>query len=160
MSRTKTKTPAKLQTVIDFKSIDSTVSIKKEFKDLIPPLSEKELEQLEENILKEGLRDPLIVWEHRGKQYLIDGHNRYQICQKHKLSYKIKRLSFEFISEVKDWMINNQLGRRNLSKANQSYLRGLLYNREKQQGKRSDLTSGQNGRKSGDTADRLARNLE
>jgi len=30
-----------------------------------------------------------------------------------------------------DWMINNQLGRRNLSKETQSYLRGLQYEREK-----------------------------
>lgn len=157
MTRTKTKTPAKIQTAIDFKGTESKVSIKKELKDLIPPLSEKEFLQLEDNILKEGLRDPLIVWPCKDKQYLIDGHNRFHICQKHKLSYKIKRLYFESISEVKDWMINNQLGRRNLSKANQSYLQGLRYNREKQQGKRSDLTSGQNGRKSADTADRLAR---
>lgn len=32
---------------------------------------------------------------------------------------------------VIDWIINNQLGRRNLTPANQSYLRGLQYQREK-----------------------------
>ncbi|HRF62280.1 MAG TPA: hypothetical protein PK708_05190 [Candidatus Competibacter sp.] len=48
-----------------------------------------------------------------------------------------------------NWIIENQLGRRNLHPDQASYLRGKRYNGEKQQGKRTDLdTSNQNDKKS------------
>lgn len=62
---------------------------------------------------------------------IIDGHNRYEIAQKHDLKYDITFKHFDSREEVIDWMINNQLGRRNLTKETQSYLRGLQYKREK-----------------------------
>ena len=55
----------------------STLKIDPEFKDLIPPLSSDEYEQLENNILYDGCREPLIAWN----DILVDGHNRYDICQ-------------------------------------------------------------------------------
>jgi 16S rRNA G966 N2-methylase RsmD len=39
-----------------------TVTIDPEFKSLIPPLAPDELAQLEANILRDGCRDPLVVW--------------------------------------------------------------------------------------------------
>lgn len=62
---------------------------------------------------------------------MIDGHNRYEICQKHGIEFKTVEKEFENRDVVIDWIINNQLGRRNLSPTNQSYLRGLQYQREK-----------------------------
>lgn len=62
---------------------------------------------------------------------LIDGHNRYDICQDHGIEFKTIEMDFDSRDEVIDWIINNQLGRRNLTPANQSYLRGLQYEREK-----------------------------
>ena len=50
-----------------------------EFKNLIRPLKKKEYLQLEANILSDGCRDPIVVW----KRYIIDGHNRYEICMRH-----------------------------------------------------------------------------
>jgi hypothetical protein len=130
---------------------DSTVRdriiIRKEFKDLIPQLKPDELEQLEENILKEGVRDPLVLWPVGDEFVLIDGHNRHSICVKHKLDFPFKKIEFKDDEEARDWMVRNQLGRRNLSPEQQSYLRGLRYNSEKSQGKRSDLTFGQNDQK-------------
>lgn len=38
------------------------IQIDTEFKALIPPLAADELRQLEENILRDGCRDPLVVW--------------------------------------------------------------------------------------------------
>lgn len=101
--------------------------IDNEFKGLIPRLTAEEYEQLEKNIVAEGCRDALVVWQ----DILIDGHNRYEICQKHGLTFKITRKEIENRDAVIDWIINNQLGRRNLTPANQSYLRGLQYQREK-----------------------------
>ena len=56
------------------------LKIDPEFQSQIPPLTDDEFKQLEENILKEGkLISPLIVWNNT----LVDGHNRYTILQKH-----------------------------------------------------------------------------
>ena len=56
------------------------LKIDPEFQNQIPPLTDDEYRQLEENILKEGkLLSPLIVWNNT----LVDGHNRYTILQKH-----------------------------------------------------------------------------
>lgn len=85
--------------------------IDSEFKDLIPPLQPDERKQLEENILSEGCRDPLSVWD----GVLIDGHNRYEICTKHGMAFDVHEVAFEDRSHAIEWIIRNQLGRRNLS---------------------------------------------
>jgi 16S rRNA G966 N2-methylase RsmD len=82
-----------------------------EFKDLIPPLQPDEREQLERNILAEGCRDPLSVWD----GVLIDGHNRYEICTKHGIGFDIHQVVFEDRSHAIEWIIRNQFGRRNLA---------------------------------------------
>jgi DNA modification methylase len=116
------------------------IEIKEEFKKLIPALTAEEFKQLEENILKDGIRDPLVLWN----GYLIDGHNRYQIAFKHGLEYKTIDKEFEDQSEVKEWMINNQFGRRNLSNYQRSVLalelESVFSKRAKeQQGQRNDI---------------------
>ena len=52
------------------------------FRDKIPKPSEEERRRLEENILADGLvREPLVLW--KGTNILVDGHNRWDIIQKH-----------------------------------------------------------------------------
>jgi N6-adenosine-specific RNA methylase IME4 len=89
-----------------------------ELESLIPPLSNEEFKQLERNILEEGIREPLITWN----GILIDGHNRYRIAQEHDMNYETIQKDFENINRVKEWMINNQFGRRNLSNYQRSVL--------------------------------------
>jgi DNA-binding XRE family transcriptional regulator len=64
-------------------------------------------------------------------------------------------MEFKSREEAHDWIIDNQLGRRNLVPAGASYLRGLQYRNQKKQGERTDLTSPQNEEKS-TTAEKLA----
>ena len=92
--------------------------IDSEFKELIPPLQPDERKQLEENILAEGCRDPLSVWD----GVLIDGHNRYEICTKHGMAFDVHEVAFEDRSHAIEWIIRNQFGRRNLS----DYTKGKL----------------------------------
>lgn len=114
---------------MELSNTKSKVEIAREIENLIVPLSPEEFQQLELNILSEGCRDPLIVWEGTNKKLiLLDGHNRFKICQKHDIDYQIKILSFQDYTEAKFWMINNQLGRRNLNRDQMSYYRGLKYN--------------------------------
>lgn len=98
------------------------MTIDPEFKALIPPLSKEEFEQLEANCLKDGIRDNLIVWDNNGDFVLIDGHNRYEIAQKHNLPYNHRRMEFPNREAVIEWIILNQFGRRNLSAYDRSIL--------------------------------------
>jgi hypothetical protein len=87
------------------------IEINQEFKALIPPLSIEEYSQLEKNIITDGCRDPLVVFNN----ILVDGHNRYEICTKHDLPFSILEKDFASESHAKEWMILNQFGRRNLT---------------------------------------------
>lgn len=87
-----------------------SITIDKEFESLIPPLSPEEFQQLEENCVKEGIRDALITWN----GILIDGHNRFKIAAKHGLHWNEKQMEFADRDEAKLWIIKNQLGRRNI----------------------------------------------
>jgi N6-adenosine-specific RNA methylase IME4 len=116
------------------------MKILQELESLIPPLSNEEFKQLERNILEEGIREPLITWN----GILIDGHNRYRIAQEHEMNYETLEKEFENINRVKEWMINNQFGRRNLSNYQRSVLALQLEDvfREKakeNQGNRNDI---------------------
>jgi N6-adenosine-specific RNA methylase IME4 len=94
------------------------MQILQELESLIPPLSNEEFKQLERNILEEGIREPLITWN----GILIDGHNRYRIAQEHDINYETIQKEFENVNRVKEWMIHNQFGRRNLSNYQRSVL--------------------------------------
>lgn len=95
-----------------------SIIIDKEFESLIPPLTPEEFAQLEENCVKEGIRDALIVWKRDdGNDILIDGHNRFRISAKHAgIMFDVKRMEFADRDEAKLWIIRNQLGRRNIDK--------------------------------------------
>ncbi|MGL4998955.1 MAG: hypothetical protein ACRC5T_08325, partial [Cetobacterium sp.] len=94
------------------------IIINETFKKLIPPLSTEEYSQLEKNILAEGIREPILLWN----KQIIDGHNRYSVATKHNLEYKTTEKQFDSEKEVKEYMILNQFGRRNLS----NYQRSIL----------------------------------
>jgi transcriptional regulator with XRE-family HTH domain len=116
------------------------LQIDSEFKSLIPKLSVDEYALLEESILAEGCRDALIVWN----DVIIDGHNRYEICQKHNIPFNDNSIAFDSRDDAKIWIIDNQRGRRNLS----LYDSGILALRKKEilakqakenQGTRTDI---------------------
>lgn len=108
-------------------ALGQKITIKKELEDLIIPLSKEEFAQLESNIKAEGCREALVVWQKGNSLTLIDGHNRFKICSKNNISFEVNILSFSTLDEVKIWMLNNQLGRRNLNPDQLSYYRGLKY---------------------------------
>lgn len=81
------------------------------FKDLIPPLSFEELNILEQSILDHGITDPIQTWN----GYIIDGHNRYNISKKHNITFQVKELEFNSEEDAKIYIINKQLGRRNIN---------------------------------------------
>ena len=98
-----------------------------EFKGLLPSLDAKTFGLLEENILENGCRDPLVLWD----DILIDGHNRYEICMKYDIPFTTVSREFASRDEVVIWIIKTQISRRNLSPTRLSYYRGVHYRTEK-----------------------------
>lgn len=63
--------------------------------------------------------------------WLLDGHNRYTICRQHNIPFQTQSIALDSREEAVNWIIANQLGRRNLTEEQKSYLRGKRFNLEK-----------------------------
>ncbi len=106
------------------------LKIDPEFEDKIPPLTAEEFQQLESNILADGLViSPIITWN----GVVVDGHNRYRIVSKHPhIQFTTCEKAFIDRYEAIAWICKNQLGRRNLTLNQKKYLIGKQYEVEKQ----------------------------
>jgi hypothetical protein len=101
------------------------ITVNEELKAYIDPLTPDEYRALEQSILAEGCRDALILWG----SVLVDGHNRYAICTKHRLPFQtIQSTRFQSMEDVHLWMIDQHLGRRSLS----DFQRGVLALRKRE----------------------------
>ncbi|MCL1799042.1 MAG: hypothetical protein FWG23_04820 [Eggerthellaceae bacterium] len=103
------------------------ITIDQEFKDLLPALDKETYTLLEENILKHGCRDSLVLWN----GILIDGHNRYAICTEHGIPFDTVDKDFASREEVLIWIVSTQVARRNLTSLQLSHYRGLHYRADK-----------------------------
>lgn len=101
------------------------LKIDPEFRDLLRPLTIEEREELLQSILTLGCRDPIDVW--KGTDIIVDGMNRYEICQDNAIPFKVRYLKFEDREQVIAWMIANQLARRNLTPEERTYLISKRY---------------------------------
>ncbi|MDL9997025.1 plasmid replication/partition related protein [Variovorax sp. J22P240] len=101
------------------------IVVNEELKAYIDPLTAEEDEALERSILAEGCRDALVLWG----DVLVDGHNRYRICQKHGLPFQtVQNPRFRSMEDVHLWMIDQHLGRRSIS----DFQRGVLALRKRE----------------------------
>lgn len=105
------------------------LKIDPEFESKIPPLTEEEFRQLEENILADGVViNPIIIWNGA----IVDGHNRFHIIEKHpQIQYTTHEKAFDDRFAVIAWICKNQLGRRNLTPEQKKYLIGKQFEAEK-----------------------------
>ena len=103
------------------------IQISETFKNLMPSLTEEEYNNLEQSIVTEGCRDALVLWN----GYLIDGHNRYEICKKQNIPFTTSEKFFDNEHDVINWIIDNQLSRRNITDDQRAYLIGKRYKEEK-----------------------------
>jgi len=101
------------------------IVVNEQLKAYIEPLTPDEHEALERSILAEGCRDALVLWG----DVLVDGHNRYGICQKHGLPFQtVQNPRFQSMEDVHLWMIDQHLGRRSVS----DFQRGVLALRKRE----------------------------
>lgn len=82
-----------------------------ELRDLIPPLTPGERAALRESIQQDGVRDPIVLWG----DTVVDGHNRLEIAQELGVSCPITRQDFADRAEARQWILENQCARRNLT---------------------------------------------
>lgn len=101
------------------------IVVNEALKAYIDPLTPEEYVSLERSILTEGCRDALVLWG----DVLVDGHNRYGICQKHGLPFQtLQSTLFHSLEDVHLWMIDQHLGRRSVS----DFQRGVLALRKRE----------------------------
>ena len=100
-------------TGIEYSSTEATPVVLPEMAQLLPPLTGEQLAALERDLLANGCYSPIIVNEDMA---IIDGHNRYELCAKHGIPYKMAVFSFADMLEAKQWALDTQKGRRNLEK--------------------------------------------
>lgn len=101
------------------------ITVNEDLKAYIEPLTADEHEALERSLLAEGCRDALVLWG----DVLVDGHNRYGICQKHGLPFNtVQNPRLKTLEDVHLWMIDQHLGRRSVS----DYQRGVLALRKRE----------------------------
>lgn len=87
------------------------LKIDPEFQGYCRKLTPQEYSLLEESILKEGCRDPIVVW----KNIILDGHHRYKICQKYGVEFNtVKAEQVKTKEDALMWMFKNQVGKRNI----------------------------------------------
>ena len=136
------------------------IVIDEEFKDLLPVLDKDTYAMLEENLIQNGCRDSIVLWS----DTLIDGHNRYEICNRHGIPYNTVNKDFESREEALIWIISTQVSRRNLTPMQLCHFRGLHYMADKKMLNGNQYarkkTCGQNDHlnndRPGSTANRLA----
>lgn len=106
----------------------NNIQIDEELEKLLPPLSKEDYNILEQSLLKNGFEQKfgkIKVWfgseedaDNKSIGYIVDGHNRYRICQKHDIelnSWDFEAVFMDSKDEVIKWMYENLLARRNLS---------------------------------------------
>lgn len=115
---------------MDFRRMnDMDIILDEEFRTLLPPLAKDEHETLEKEIL-DGLHiDNLVVAKINGGTDLVlaDGYHRYEICQRHGIPFNTRVKKFADRAAVIQWIIDNQLGRRNLTDERRAYYIGKEY---------------------------------
>jgi hypothetical protein len=136
-------------------SKNNNIEVDEEFRGLLPPLPGEVYAELEKSIRSEGCRDAIVLWN----GVIVDGHNRYEICQKHKIAFQRIHKDFASRDEAKIWIISTQLARRQLTAEEAYYFRGMQYSLEKVLEPRNQYTAksaGGNNDHQQKTAQRLA----
>ena len=79
----------------------TAVKIDPEFRTLIQPLAPDEYAGLEACIQSEGCREALVLW--KGKDILVDGHNRYELCTRLGIEFTTREMQFDSRDDAIIW---------------------------------------------------------
>ena len=85
-----------------------------EFERLSIQISDAEMEELEQSILEEGCKDPIVTWN----GVIVDGHKRYRICSYEEIEFEVKEIGNLTKEEALGWACQQKvfsIPRRNLA---------------------------------------------
>jgi protein gp37 len=81
-------------------------------RDLLRPLTPEERSGLESLIIQDGgANNPILVW--KDKSVIVDGHNRYEICQRLELPFSVVEIEFGSRGDAMQYIVDRQRGQRN-----------------------------------------------
>lgn len=103
------------------------LQIDPEFKRLSVPLSVEEEHKLEKSLMREGCKDPIIVWN----GCILDGHKRYAVCSYEEIEYETVRMDFATREEAIIWMCKKRMENLTPDDVMYKYLGGRRYACEK-----------------------------
>jgi hypothetical protein len=122
------------------------VLIDDEFRNLFRPLNEDECGTLRTNLKAHGPIAPFPYWFDGKNNILLDCHHSREYCIAEKIRFTYREMKFSSREEAIQWVLNNQLGRRNLTEDQVRYVRGKDYlNHKKAHGGSERFPSCQNG---------------
>ena len=130
------------------------LKIDPDFLMLCRPQKDSGHDLLEKDLKENGCRDPIVYW--RGPDTIVDGHQRYEICNRLEIPYRVTPLDFKTKADAKNWIIESHFSCRNLSGIQRSYECGERYLNEKKAPHRPfDSDEGNTG----ETAQRIGKML-
>ena len=104
-----------------------TLKVDPEYKGLSQPLGRNEYRQLERSLVSDGCREPILVWN----DTIVDGHNRYEICNQKRVPYATREIAFDSRAAAIAWICTSQLDKRALSEEAKKYLIGKHFEAER-----------------------------
>lgn len=107
------------------------VVIDSEFKAKLLPNPAEVVESLESSVRRHGFLDKVRVW--KGTNILVDGHTRYGLWMNNQElpPPEVEEIEFDSRQAVLEYILENQLSRRNLTPKQAALYRGELYNARK-----------------------------
>lgn len=116
-----------------------------ELKALLPQLSKEERAALKNSLKAEGQREAIITWRRPDNTVVIvEGHNRFELLNELGIKPQYEeRDDWKTIDQVKDWMFQNALARRNLPPKWLQYIIGKEYLEKKKAPFEANGTVGQ-----------------
>lgn len=101
------------------------IKVRSEWKVLLPKLSAEERKNLENSIKENGVEAPVRLL--KSTTFLLDGHNRYEIAKK----LGLNEIPYAVVDtgDPEQWILTNQLTRRNLSELNRDKIVAQLAKR-------------------------------
>lgn len=92
------------------KAANESLQINNKIRECLLGDYKKEFKRLKRNILADNvIHDPILIWNNT----IIDGHLRYEIAQKHQLTFTTKELHFENEEEAMQYRARKQFDKRN-----------------------------------------------
>jgi hypothetical protein len=97
------------------------------FMSLLPPTPDEDLQKLEAALMMDGCQEPIFTWN----GIIVDGHKRYQLCQKHQIPYETRALNFSNRYQAISWICKDKLANNKITTETRKYLIGKQYEAEK-----------------------------